>query len=377
MHFDTAPAPQGVRRLSVMIWGGIGDVLLASHGIVDLLAQYPTAAVQLILEKRSQAGALFLPKSLSLAPIDTSMGGVQGKAAIFSATLSALRQHRPDVVVSNGTTPAIPLLMRLGGAKTRVGYATPQGSLPQQIAQHWGLTHRAPVELNQYAGRLYANVYRDCLFPHLALHSARPLLAEPAEQTQQQMRQVLQENGVSGPFVLIHPGSSTVSRQKGIFKEWAPEYWQAFVALLLKDPLFDGYQVVVAGGPDDTDTVARILSPLGDTQAPPRVVSLLGKTASLEALYALIRAAALFVCVDSSPLQLGVASDTPTVVLFGPTDPKSIIPDDATHVHVVQSPQTLTCRPCLWAHRKRCCEAPVCLDFEPSDVWQACRQLLL
>jgi ADP-heptose:LPS heptosyltransferase len=360
-----------------MVWGGIGDVLLASHGIVDLLAQYPYADFQLIVEKRSQAGASFLPNTFAVTPVDTSQGGLKGKAALFVDTLKALHQHRPDLVVSNGTTPAIPLLMRLCGAQTRVGYCTPQGSPPQRVAQHWGLTHRAPVQLDQYAGRLYANVYRDCLFPNLATHSARPLLAEPSEQTQHRLWQLLQENGVTGPFVLIHPGSSTVSRQKGIFKEWAPEQWQSFVALLLKDPLIEGAQVVLAGGPDDVDTVNRILNAVGDTQDATRIVSLLGKTASLSELFALIRAATLFVCVDSSPLQLGVASDTPTVVLFGPTDPQSIIPHDATHVQVVQSPQDLACRPCLWAHRKQCCEDPVCLGFRPHDVWQACRQLLL
>ena len=69
---------------------------------------------------------------------------------------------------------------------------------------------------------------------------------------------------------------------------------------------------------------------------------------TLPQLAALLRRAALFVGGDSAPLHLAVACGTPTVAIFGPTDPAvlgSVHGPDAAVVNRL---------PCSFCHRRRC-----------------------
>lgn len=82
-----------------------------------------------------------------------------------------------------------------------------------------------------------------------------------------------------------------------------------------------------------------------------------GKT-SPQALYALARHAALFVGLDSMPQHVMSAANVPSVVLFGPTNPKAIVRPTSRIIGVQADVNQI---PCVGAHGRRkvaCTQAP-------------------
>jgi len=94
----------------------------------------------------------------------------------------------------------------------------------------------------------------------------------------------------------------------------------------------------------------------GGMQSPAVLVT----DATVGQLAALLGRALLVLSVDSGPLHLAVAQGTPTVQLFGPTDPRIFGPWGAHERHIVL------------ASTQRCptCPAIPCgrLDFSPQEL---------
>ena len=88
--------------------------------------------------------------------------------------------------------------------------------------------------------------------------------------------------------------------------------------------------------------------------------SLLVTDASVGQLAALLRRASIVLGVDSGPLHLAVSQDTPTLQIFGPTDPCIFGPWGQAEQHIVI------------ASTQRCPGCPVIpcgrLDFRPEEL---------
>ena len=78
--------------------------------------------------------------------------------------------------------------------------------------------------------------------------------------------------------------------------------------------------MVVTGAPDEQELGDQLLS-----LTPSAPLVLIGQTTLME-LACLIKRCAVFVSHDSAPLHLAAAVGTPTVALFGPTDPRRHLP---------------------------------------------------
>jgi heptosyltransferase-3 len=110
------------------------------------------------------------------------------------------------------------------------------------------------------------------------------------------------------PYVVLHPSP------RWRYKQWNDDGWRALVRCLLDRAC----TVVVTGGPGDEERryLERVL---GDLRSP-RLVPLPGRL-SLAQTADLIRHARLFVGVDTATTHVAAATGTPTVAIFGPTDP--------------------------------------------------------
>ena len=105
------------------------------------------------------------------------------------------------------------------------------------------------------------------------------------------------------PIAALCPGASWPA------KRWGLEDWQA-LAQMLSD---EGFAVVELGLPED---------PLINVG-----VSLRGLTTVREAA-CILHAAKVAITTDSGLMHLALAADTPTIGLFGPTDPEVLIRDE-------------------------------------------------
>jgi ADP-heptose:LPS heptosyltransferase len=120
--------------------------------------------------------------------------------------------------------------------------------------------------------------------------------------------QLRRDAKIDKPFVIFHSGSA---RRE---KFWEPGRWAKVIE---QTGLNHDVDLVLTSGasPFERAHVAAVKS-----QTRQRVIDLSGKT-DLLTLAALIGQARLLVTVDSAPMHLAAATQTPQVVLFGPTNP--------------------------------------------------------
>ena len=137
---------------------------------------------------------------------------------------------------------------------------------------------------------------------HYSLHLQIP---EPARAWADQFRR---DSKIGDRFVIFHPGSARKE------KFWEPARWATVIEHAGRNNEVD--LVLTSGASRLEQThIAEIKSKMREP-----VVDLSGKT-DLLTLAALIGQARLLVTVDSAPMHLAAAMQTPQVILFGPTNP--------------------------------------------------------
>ncbi len=109
------------------------------------------------------------------------------------------------------------------------------------------------------------------------------------------------------PTLGINPGATY-----GSAKRWYPERFAAVAAQFA-----DRYDIVIFGGPGETEMAAEIESALGQ-QGVANVENMAGKT-TIEELCAAIGGLSLFLTNDSGPMHVAAAYQVPTLAIFGPT----------------------------------------------------------
>lgn len=87
-----------------------------------------------------------------------------------------------------------------------------------------------------------------------------------------------------------------------------------------------GAMLYISGVPEDADTCKKLMELL----PPGSAHNLCGKT-SLEELGGVFQAMALVITVESGPMHMSAATGTPTLAIFGPTDPLRAGPYGAQH----------------------------------------------
>src|SRR5439155_15986623 len=135
-------------------------------------------------------------------------------------------------------------------------------------------------------------------------------------------------------FIHIHPGS------RWLFKCWPAESHAALIERLAGD----GWRIVVTGAPDarERQLVDALVAALSES-ARARLVDLSGQL-DLRELAALTASARAFIGVDSAPMHIAAAMQTPVVALFGPSGEFEWGPWKVPH-RVVASGEH-PCRPC-------------------------------
>lgn len=344
------PVDASIRKILVVNFGGIGDEILFFPVIQSLREAYPQARLAALVEPRCEGIMRFNPAIDEVFTFDAKHNPSKVE---FAKLVLRLRKERFDLAITAGSSPIMALLVWLTGAKHRVGYA----------AHKWTrlLTKAVPLNKQQYAAHMYHDLVgwlgKDPRPPQMTVPPADRAWAKA----------FYEEHGrrADRPVVVLHPGVSKLSIEKKIIKGWEPARWVELGRRLANA----GMQVVLAGGPDDEEII-RLIRETGDFP----VTEAFGKTKGLGQLAALIEQADAVVAVDSAPMHVGVAVATPTIAIFGPTDPAKLLPPGTVHlaVHV----DGLSCRPCLWDHRATSCDALTCLDIPVDRVEDALKKIL-
>ncbi len=173
----------------------------------------------------------------------------------------------------------------------------------------------------------------------------------------------LESFDLSGGYAVISAGTSLHRK----VKSWQDEKFAEVIRQLKKQY---GFNAVLVGGADNIETNERIIESVSKGNNGGDLVNLAGKTGLKDLCY-ILKAARIFVGVDSGLMHLASSLDIPVVALFGPTDPFYVGPLNKQSV-VIQK-KALECVPCYL----KGCEKRICMSqIEVEEVMDACKRLL-
>ena len=328
-------------KILLINFGGIGDEVLFLPVIDSVKKRFPDSEINLCLESRSKSIKDLCPQidNLIFADIKSKNKYTELLKLYFNALFG-----RYDAVISSGANKLIPLLLFFTGIKTRIGYDNKRFTAKL-------LTEAVELNQQQYAGKMYHDLVKNFAGEE---YSDPEISVEKSPLTRE--------------MILIHPGVSKMSIKKNIIKNHGNKNWAELVKRLLNE----GHKVCLAGGPDDKECIGEILEELKDTDCT-NLYNSYGKTKSLKELAELIAGSRVAVCSDSAPMHISVASDTPTVAIFGPTDEKKLVPQ-RDNIKVIKA--NAPCRPCLWDKRQTSCETKECLNISTDEIIEAIKSLI-
>ena len=267
----------------------IGDLVLTTPAIAAVRAKFPEAEITLVV---APGCAELLP---AISGVDHAL------VASDAASWLTLARHRYDYCVdfTHSDRSAFLTVLSLAPRRITAAHARVQSKL-RALAYN---------ELVDCSLRLLHTVdYNLALLAPLGIRDAVPQLqlGLPARADEQAQR-ILTREKIGGEFVIVHPGAARSE------KFWEPDRWAAVIAFAAERQL----PCFVTGGssPLEKTHIAEI-----KRLASAPFVDLSGKI-DLLTLTALIKRARFVATVDSAPMHLAAAMQTPQVVLFGPTNP--------------------------------------------------------
>lgn len=116
-------------------------------------------------------------------------------------------------------------------------------------------------------------------------------------------------SSIETPYILLHPGTARPE------KFWSAQSWGHVIDFITKRT---GLRVVLTASPDRQEK-EHLAAVAAATRSP--TVQLSG-TLNLGEFLAIIEGARMLACVDSAPVHMADALNTPLLALYGPTDPK-------------------------------------------------------
>jgi len=295
----TAPIGPDVRTILFHLPTWIGDSVMATPALRAAKAALPGAGAgaRIIALARPGVDALLsgLPYVDELITVDSR--GVRG---VLRAA-KAIRRARPDAVILLPNSFRSALAARLGGARTRIGYARDgRGPLLSHALRH-DRAERPVAQVDSYLRLIRFALGTDAIDPRIELAVTRAD-TDAADA-------LLRGTPIDHPsraFVLLNPGANRAD------KRWPAERFAAVGDALAARR---GAAIAVNGSPGERDVVARVIAAM---KSP--AVNLVERGVTLSSLKAIASRAAMVVTNDTGTRHIAAALGTPVVALFGPTD---------------------------------------------------------
>lgn len=299
----TLPPAAAVQRVLVIKSRNIGDVLLTGPLISTLRTLYPHAEIDALVKSGTEEMLLDHPHLNRVRTYPVQYDGESRLAFRFRDLWWQwrLRRHRYDLAINTTEGERGAITARLSGAPARVGWRlTRQTGWRKKL-----LTH--PVD--PISGRRHTVVRNLDLLGVPIERQDRDVRLEFRGSERQHVENLLKINGrrLDRPLVWIHPAS-----------RWFFKCWTATgMATVINHLGQRGFDIVLTSGPDDRERYqVQTIRDLCRCPHPP--LDLSGQL-SLKETAALASIADLFFGVDTAPMHIAAAMNTPVVALFGPS----------------------------------------------------------
>ena len=339
--------PDSIREVLVLRLDRIGDVLLSLPALGELRGALPNARIRLAVGSWSESVARAAPVDEIVVWNAPWVGRLSEGADSVGTLLRRARDLRPaklDLAIDLQGDLRASLLMWLSGARIRAGYGNTGGT--------WLLTHVIPLDETVSWVEQNRLAVEAVLGPSVRRVTVDPLSAGDRDVARRLETEL--EFASRRPVVGIHPSGGR------LVKQWDVTRWAAVADRLQRE---FGATVVVTGSMADRPLAGALAHAL---ERP--VLDTTGRLGASE-MMALIERLDVFLSADTGPMHMACAVDTPSVAVFGPTDPVRFFSggDGASGSrHVVVRPE-LWCSPCNLIRRppRECAgpEMPECLSL--------------
>lgn len=293
------------KRALVIALRYLGDVLLTTPLPHALRDRYPDCEVDMLVFRGTEG---MLQNNPDVREVHT-IAERPGRGEVRAMIRRLWRRYDIALIPQPGDKPH---LFGLTSARTRFGL------VPPEPGHAWWkrLSLRQPLLIDERMHRVHENERVAAL---LGLAPARTVVPPTAY--------VLRDSWTARvaavapdappfdahrPYAVIHPSP------RWRYKQWHAEGWRGLLTSLHAR----GLQLVLSGGPGEAE--AQYLTGLLDGLAADvrrAIVRVQGRL-SLAELADLLRHACVYVGPDTATTHLAAACGTPTVALFGPTDPR-------------------------------------------------------
>jgi heptosyltransferase-2 len=290
----------------------IGDVILATALVEELHMHNSSASIDFMLRKGNEyllAGHPFINKIIIWDKRKQKYSG------LFSV-LRSIRNEKYDLVINFQRFASTGLLTALSKAKQTRGF----NKNPFSFLFSHSIEHQIDI----------ANNFHETDRNHLLIKDITGLSkSNPRLFPSQEDYRVIQPY-VSAPFITISPTSVWYTKQYPFVK------WIEFIGKIPGNTM-----IYLLGGKEDLSFCERLSEQCNDT----RISILAGKLTLLQSA-ALMQSARMNYVNDSAPLHLASAGNSPVCAIFCSTIPSFGFGPLSDQSVIVQTNDTLPCRPC-------------------------------
>jgi len=339
-HAVDLPADATIRRILIIKWSAMGDVILATALFEDIARAFPGREIHLDTQP-AWRDLLFAddPRFQRILAVDWSRR--KNRLRQVFAWLRQVRSADYDLIIDlqcNDRSRFLLTLLRLSGHRARYVLGN-RRQMPYDIAPAEPALPAHAVTRNRAA--LAAGGIQGL--------TPRPVLHVSARHRAHAQDLMIKHGLAPGNFGVFLPGCNAA----GHLKRWGATRYAA-----LADQLHLGgvARIVLIGGPDEIDECRQIAQLCG-----PWLINLCGETEILD-VPPICESARFIVGNDTGTAHLAAMATTPMTIICGPTDPRRVKPlgDNVTTLQA-----DLPCRNC---YRKTCSHHSCMEVLTPTHV---------
>ena len=338
------PGRKGPESILVIRPGAMGDVLLTTPALAALRAAFPSSKLTVLVTGSGKEMLADNPDVDEVMILDKSAWRPQVEI------IGQVRRRRFDLVVDFLCNPRTAIITISSGAKVRLGYNVGLRRFAYNLVKP-----RDEFVDGRKVAKYATEVNLDMVRYLGVAAESRGLRFSVGPRARAKIDAYLAESGIEvGRFVCVTPAGMWPA------KTWEVEKFAALADLLA---LRHGLRAVIVWGPREkhlAETMLRLMKTPG----------VLACETSVREAGALLEGSAVFVSNDSGLKHVAVALGTPTVTVFGPTNPKAWNPDLPKHRAVSAEVDCLGCD-------KNACDTMACMkELSVERVFEVVEEVL-
>lgn len=338
---------KNIKRILIIKWSAMGDLAIATAIFEDVHKAFPDAQIDLNTLPTWKKFFENDPRFNNLICIDVRRKGHKFKA--LREWLSIARKNRYDLIIdlqANDRSRFMLSILRLTFSRIRwflgINKQYPYNIYPEKFLRN--TFKRAQAGLRAGGIETPTN--------HPVIHYAQEN-ADNATRLLQQYKLVPQQ------YAVFFPGSQA----EGYLKRWGVDNY-ADLATLLADQGVS--KTILIGAGEEADECAAIAK-----KNPTHIIDLCNQTKILD-IVPLCADARYLVANDTGTARIAAATQTPMVMIFGPTNPERDLPGGKKVAAVQANAKEL---PCIKCFKKHCSHHSCMKIVTPEDIMQSLLKL--